>query len=55
VVSEPTIVNRTMDGDQAAPSLASRPDHGFVVVWGDGSRAPPDTSHGAVRARLLSP
>jgi hypothetical protein len=52
--SSPTIVNTTTIGDQEDPSIVSVND-AFMMVWADRSEQPPDTSDGAVRARLFFP
>lgn len=53
-IGEPFSVNSTQVSDQTDPAAAAVPD-GFVVTWSDASQQEPDTSEGAVRARVVYP
>ncbi len=51
--SEELIIPTTRVGDQMNPSVAALPNDAFAVVWRDDSAQAPDTSGGAVRARIV--
>lgn len=54
-VGEDVVVNTTIAGDQQAPSLAALGGDAFLVVWTDGSMAPPDTDGNGLRGRVIYP
>lgn len=47
------VINTTTARTQERPDVAVSSDGTFLVVWQDASRAPPDTSVSAIRARRL--
>lgn len=53
-IGAPITVDTTIQSDQKDPAIAAGKDS-FVITWSDGSSQPPDTSGGAVRARIFYP